>query len=44
MTTAPQREPQKATRALRRALGTGMETKCSKMEQKAKTIEFIKDV
>ena len=32
---------QKATRAPRRALGTGMEAKCSNMEQKAKTIDLI---
>ena len=31
-----------ATRAPRRALETGMEAKCSNMEQKAKTIDFIK--
>ena len=31
----------KATRAPRRALGAGMEAKCSNMEQKAKTIDFI---
>ena len=32
----------KATRAPRRALGTGMEAKCSNMEQKVKTSIFIK--
>ena len=32
----------KATRAPRRALGTGMEAKCSNMEPKAKHIDFIK--
>ena len=31
----------KATPAPRRALGTGMEAKCSNMEQKAKTIDFL---
>ena len=31
----------KATRASRRALGTCMEAKCSNMEQKAKTIDFL---
>ena len=40
LTTAPSREPEKATRAPRRALGTGMEAKCSNMEQKAKIIDF----
>ena len=30
----------KATRAPRRALGTGMEAKCSNMEPKAKHIDF----
>ena len=30
----------KATRAPRRALGTGMEAKCSNMEPKAKNIDF----
>ena len=30
-----------ATRAPRRALETGMEAKCSNMEQKAKTIDLI---
>ena len=40
MTTDPQREPEKATRAPRRALGTGMEAKCSNMEPKAKSIDF----
>ena len=32
----------KATRAPRRALGTGMEAKCSNMEQKVKPSNFIK--
>ena len=32
----------KATPAPRRALGTGMEAKCSNMEQKVKTSNFIK--
>ena len=31
-----------ATRAPRRALGTGMEAKCSNMEQKAKIIDFTR--
>ena len=42
MTTDPQREPEKATRAPRRALGTGMEAKCSNMEPKVKNTDFIK--
>ena len=40
MTRSPQREPEKATRASRRALGTGMEAKCNNMEPKAKNIDF----
>ena len=40
LTRAPQREPEKATRAPRRALGTGMEAKCSNMEPKAKNFDF----
>ena len=42
MTMAPQREPEKATRAQRRALGSGMEAKCSQMEQKVKIIDLTK--
>ena len=41
LTTAPQREPEKAPRAPRRAHGTGMETTCSNMEPKVKSIDFI---
>ena len=40
LTRAPQREPEKATRAPRSALGTGMEAKCNNMEPKAKHIDF----
>ena len=40
LTTAPSREPEKAPRAPRRVLRTGMEAKCSNMEPKAKIIDF----
>ena len=40
MTRAPQREPEKATRAPRRALGKGIEAKCSNVEQKVENIGF----
>ena len=42
LTRAPQRESEKAMRAPRRVLGTGMEAKCSNMGPKVKSINFTK--